>query len=99
MFDIDLLRNFVTFIGIYVLGIYLIENLKSLLSIVRSVLEPYFLPHIPTSLVEKYGTWAGELVFFICLYEERICRGSLGIRCVFYVIFGEKKDFESVFLY
>lgn len=67
MFDIDLLRSFVTFVGIYVVVIYLIENLKSLLSIVRSVLEPYFLPHVTTSLVEKYGTWAGEFFFPLLL--------------------------------
>ena len=64
MFDLSYLQNFITVIGIYALIVYLIDNLKSVVLIVKSILEPFFLPHVKTSLIEKYGTWAGE--FFPC---------------------------------
>jgi len=51
--------------GIYIVGslsivAYLYENLKSLFSIIKSVVEPFFRPNLPKTLAEKFGNWAGE---------------------------------------
>lgn len=45
-------------VGVYSLVIYVYDNLKSVISIVRSILEPYFQPETQKSLIEKYGKWA-----------------------------------------
>ncbi|XP_017056566.1 hydroxysteroid dehydrogenase-like protein 1 isoform X1 [Drosophila ficusphila] len=49
--------------AIYIVGsltivAYLYDNLKSLVSIIKAVLEPYFQPQLPKTLVEKFGQWA-----------------------------------------
>ncbi|XP_033172674.1 hydroxysteroid dehydrogenase-like protein 1 isoform X1 [Drosophila mauritiana] len=49
--------------GIYIVGslsivAFLYDNLKSLFSIIKAVLEPYFRPNLPKTLVEKFGQWA-----------------------------------------
>jgi len=47
-------------VGLLTIGVYLYDNLKSLVSIIKAVLEPYFQPHLPRTLVDKFGQWAGE---------------------------------------
>ncbi|XP_023301046.2 hydroxysteroid dehydrogenase-like protein 1 isoform X1 [Lucilia cuprina] len=46
------------FIGLAAVALFLFDNFKSLISIIKSVLEPYFQPHLPQNLLDKYGKWA-----------------------------------------
>lgn len=39
---------------------WLWDNCGSLVSIVKTVLTPYFLPNEGFTLAEKYGNWAGR---------------------------------------
>ncbi|XP_055836531.1 inactive hydroxysteroid dehydrogenase-like protein 1 [Episyrphus balteatus] len=55
---LDYWKTFIYFIGIYALSIYLYDNFKSVISIIKSILEPYFQPNSQKSLIEKYGKWA-----------------------------------------
>eukprot|EP00099_Drosophila_melanogaster_P007847 NP_001260523.1 uncharacterized protein Dmel_CG13284, isoform D [Drosophila melanogaster] len=45
-------------VGLLTIGVFLYDNLKSLVSIIKAVLEPYFQPHLPRTLVDKFGQWA-----------------------------------------
>ncbi|XP_065355735.1 inactive hydroxysteroid dehydrogenase-like protein 1 [Calliphora vicina] len=50
-------------VGIYLVGLgavalFLYDNLKSAITVIKSILEPYFQPQIPQNLVDKYGKWA-----------------------------------------
>jgi len=47
-------------VGLLCIATFLYDNLKSLISIIKALLEPYFQPQLPKTLVEKYGQWAGE---------------------------------------
>lgn len=55
---LDYWTTLIYFVGIYSLAIYLYDNFKSVISIVKSILEPYFQPNAQKSLIEKYGKWA-----------------------------------------
>lgn len=46
-------------IGVYALLWWSIENLKSIVQIIRSLLVPYFQPQEDLKLSEKFGNWAG----------------------------------------
>lgn len=48
------------FVGLVAVTLFLYDNFKSVISIIKSVLEPYFQPQLPQNLVDKYGKWAGE---------------------------------------
>uniref|UniRef100_A0A1A9WL19 Uncharacterized protein n=1 Tax=Glossina brevipalpis TaxID=37001 RepID=A0A1A9WL19_9MUSC len=45
-------------IGLISIVLFLHDNLKSLISISKAVLQPYFQPHLSQSLVDKFGKWA-----------------------------------------
>ncbi|XP_017014018.2 hydroxysteroid dehydrogenase-like protein 1 [Drosophila takahashii] len=45
-------------VGSLTIAAFLYDNLKSLISIIKAVLEPFFQPQLPRSLVEKFGQWA-----------------------------------------
>ncbi|XP_055920438.1 inactive hydroxysteroid dehydrogenase-like protein 1 [Eupeodes corollae] len=55
---LDYWTTLIYVVGVYSLLIYLYDNLKSVISIIKSILEPYFQPHLQKSLIEKYGKWA-----------------------------------------
>lgn len=46
-------------IGVYALIWWCIDNLKSIVQIIRSFLVPYFQPQEDIPLNEKFGNWAG----------------------------------------
>ncbi|XP_017014015.2 hydroxysteroid dehydrogenase-like protein 1 [Drosophila takahashii] len=45
-------------VGSLTTAAYLYDNLKSLFSIIKGVLAPFFQPQLPKTLVEKFGQWA-----------------------------------------
>ncbi|KAH8325756.1 hypothetical protein KR067_007027 [Drosophila pandora] len=54
----QLVWNFIFAVGFLAILNYLYDNLKSLISTIKAVLEPYFQPHLPKTLIEKFGQWA-----------------------------------------
>ncbi|XP_017155236.1 hydroxysteroid dehydrogenase-like protein 1 [Drosophila miranda] len=54
----ELITGFIYTVGILTIAAFLYENLRSLVGIIKSLLEPYFQPQLPKTLVEKYGKWA-----------------------------------------
>ncbi|KAH8412449.1 hypothetical protein KR009_002297 [Drosophila setifemur] len=54
----QLISWFIFTVGFLAIAAFLYDNFKSLISIIKSVLEPYFQPHLPKTLIEKYGQWA-----------------------------------------
>ncbi|KAH8282119.1 hypothetical protein KR054_005487 [Drosophila jambulina] len=54
----QLVSAFIYLVGSLTIAAFLYDNFKSLISIVKAVLEPYFQPHLPKTLVDKFGQWA-----------------------------------------
>ncbi|XP_016966329.1 hydroxysteroid dehydrogenase-like protein 1 [Drosophila biarmipes] len=52
------ISSVIYFVGSLTIVAYLYDNLKSLFSITKAVLLPFFQPQLPKTLVEKYGQWA-----------------------------------------
>lgn len=54
-------------VGIYAICWWLIDNLSSVVQVVRTLLTPYFQPQEDLSLIDRYGSWAGmfEIKFLI----------------------------------
>ena len=48
--------------GAWAVMCWSIDNLKSVIQIIKSLLTPYFQPHENKSLVERYGKWAGKVL-------------------------------------
>lgn len=48
-------------IGMWALLWWSIDNFKSVVQIIKSMLTPYFQPQENKSLVERYGKWAGKV--------------------------------------
>lgn len=46
--------------GIWATLWWSIENFRSVVQIIKSVLSPYFQPQESKTLVERFGKWAGE---------------------------------------
>ena len=46
--------------GIWAVLCWSIDNLKSVIQIIQSILTPYFQPNENKSLIERYGKWAGN---------------------------------------
>ncbi|CAO1336764.1 unnamed protein product [Diamesa serratosioi] len=44
--------------GVWAVMCWSIDNLKSVIQIIQSILTPYFRPHENKSLIERYGKWA-----------------------------------------
>lgn len=47
-------------VGALTIAVFLYSNFKSLIKIIKVLLEPYFQPQLPQTLVDKYGKWAGK---------------------------------------
>lgn len=47
-------------VGTLAIAAYLYDNFKSLICIIKALLEPYFQPQLPQTLLDKFGKWAGE---------------------------------------
>lgn len=56
----ETLMSAINLVGLLVTAYFLYDNFKSLFRILKAVLEPYFQPELPYSLLEKFGEWAGE---------------------------------------
>lgn len=63
IYSLNTLWFLFTVIGVYAVCWWLIDNLKSIVCVVRTLLTPYFQPQEDLSLIERYGNWAGWLVF------------------------------------
>lgn len=48
-------------VGLWALLWWSIENFRSLVQIIGSVLAPFFQPNENKTLVERFGKWAGKL--------------------------------------
>lgn len=59
--SIEFLAWILVLIGLYAVLWWSIENLKSIVQIVRSLLVPYFQPQDDLKLSERFGNWAGKL--------------------------------------
>lgn len=55
-------------IGLYAIAWWLIDNLKSIVQIILSVMLPYFQPNEDLPLSEKYGNWAGKCKIIIIIF-------------------------------
>ncbi|SPP82259.1 hydroxysteroid dehydrogenase-like protein 1 isoform X1 [Drosophila guanche] len=55
---LELITGFIYTVGILTIVAFLYENFRSLVGIIKAVLEPYFQPQLPKTLLEKYGKWA-----------------------------------------
>lgn len=65
-------------VGIYAICWWLIDNLSSVVQVVRTLLQPYFQPQEDLSLIDRYGNWAG----MFCLWNFNFKRFS--ISCLLY---------------
>ncbi|KAI9584179.1 hypothetical protein GQX74_010514 [Glossina fuscipes] len=54
----QLLSSIIYVIGLLVTVLYLYASFKSLISILKAILEPYFQPELPHNLIDKFGKWA-----------------------------------------
>ncbi|XP_011191480.2 inactive hydroxysteroid dehydrogenase-like protein 1 [Zeugodacus cucurbitae] len=54
----QLLSFAVYLVGLLAIATFFFDNFKSVVLIVKSILEPYFQPQLPQTLVEKFGKWA-----------------------------------------
>ncbi|TDG47829.1 hypothetical protein AWZ03_005783 [Drosophila navojoa] len=45
-------------VGTLAIAAYLYDNFRSLISIIKALLEPYFQPQLPQTLLDKFGKWA-----------------------------------------
>lgn len=65
VFHTNLIYYLLVLAGVWAVLWWSIENLRSIVQILRSVLTPYFQPNENKSLLEKYGKWAGNKVISI----------------------------------
>ncbi|KAH8403206.1 hypothetical protein KR222_007731 [Zaprionus bogoriensis] len=54
----QLVSPLVYLIGALTIAAFLYDNFKSLVKIIKALLEPYFQPQLPQTLLDKYGKWA-----------------------------------------
>lgn len=59
VFSIQCIILTLVLIGAYALLWYGIDNFKSVVKVIRSILVPYFQPQEDVGLSEKFGQWAG----------------------------------------
>uniref|UniRef100_A0A1A9ZCY9 Uncharacterized protein n=1 Tax=Glossina pallidipes TaxID=7398 RepID=A0A1A9ZCY9_GLOPL len=57
----EILSSVINLVGLLAATCFLYDNFKSLFSILKAVLEPYFRPHLPHSLPDRFGKWAENL--------------------------------------
>lgn len=59
----------IALVGLWALLCWSIENFRSLVQIIGSVLAPYFQPNENKTLIERFGKWAGnKLVRKMCKF-------------------------------
>lgn len=56
----ELVSQAIFVVGALCIAVFLYSNFKSLVKIIKALLEPYFQPQLPHTLVDKYGKWAGK---------------------------------------
>lgn len=69
--NIQFLAWILILIGLYAVLWWSIDNLKSIVQIVHSLLVPYFQPQEVLKLSERFGNWAGKLhltFLFFCIF-------------------------------
>ncbi|KAL9928666.1 hydroxysteroid dehydrogenase-like protein 1 [Glossina fuscipes fuscipes] len=54
----EMLSSAISLIGVLAIICFLYNNFKSLFSILKAVLQPYFRPQLPHNLADKFGKWA-----------------------------------------
>uniref|UniRef100_A0A1B0AUP4 Uncharacterized protein n=1 Tax=Glossina palpalis gambiensis TaxID=67801 RepID=A0A1B0AUP4_9MUSC len=54
----ETLSSAINLVGLLATACFLYDNFKSLFSILKAVLEPYFRPELPHSLLDRFGKWA-----------------------------------------
>ncbi|KAL9929292.1 hydroxysteroid dehydrogenase-like protein 1 [Glossina fuscipes fuscipes] len=54
----EMLSSAISLIGVLAIICFLYDNFKSLFSILKAVLQPYFRPQLPHNLADKFGKWA-----------------------------------------
>ncbi|KAH8271687.1 hypothetical protein KR044_001185 [Drosophila immigrans] len=54
----QLISLFIYLVGTLAIAAFLYDNFKSLIYIIKALLEPYFQPQLPQTLVDKFGKWA-----------------------------------------
>uniref|UniRef100_A0A1A9VWA4 Uncharacterized protein n=1 Tax=Glossina austeni TaxID=7395 RepID=A0A1A9VWA4_GLOAU len=54
----EILSSVISLVGLLAAACFLYDNFKSLVSILKAVLGPYFRPHLPHSLPDRFGKWA-----------------------------------------
>lgn len=59
IFSIEFLVCLLAIVGVYALCWWIVDNLKSVVQVVRALLTPYFQPQEELTLLERYGSWAG----------------------------------------
>lgn len=62
VFSVNFAVFLLAFVGIYAISWWLIDNLSSVVQVVRTLLQPYFQPQEDLSLIDRYGNWAGMFV-------------------------------------
>lgn len=62
IFSIQCVLLVLVVIGAYALLWWSIDNFKSIVQVIRSILVPYFQPQDDVALSEKFGHWAGNVV-------------------------------------
>lgn len=60
VFSMEFVICLFALIGVYAICWWLIDNLKSVVQVLRTLLTPYFQPQEVQSLNERYGGWAGN---------------------------------------
>ena len=60
LLHIEYLIYLLALLGLCVVICYAIDNLKSVLMIIKSILDPYFQPQLDLTLAERFGSWAGK---------------------------------------
>lgn len=65
LFNYDVTVNLLAVAGIYIVVLWLFENLRSPVQILFNVVRPLFQPESNKSLAERYGDWAGKYQGFI----------------------------------
>lgn len=60
LLDVNVILNLLALAGTWAVLWWSIDNFRSIVEIVLSILTPYFQPQERKTLVERYGKWAGK---------------------------------------
>lgn len=63
----DFLFGVLSVIGVYATCWWLIDNLKSVVQVISTLLTPFFQPNEDKTLAERYGQWAGNRTIIIII--------------------------------